>query len=241
MIFLRSALFNVTFFVVGFVMTLIGTVIRLVNPDRVMDIARLWARLNVAALRVICGIQLQVVGRQHLPEGAALIASTHQSAFDTMVWLTLVPRCCYVLKHELLHIPLFGRLIVATRMIPVDRDGGAASLRLLLREGDRAVRESRQIVIFPEGTRSPPGAVLPLQPGVAALAARTGLPVIPVTTDSGYCWSRRAFRKNPGTISIVIQAPLPAGQRRDVLMAQLRAAFTKGAASCAPPGDKCVG
>ncbi len=120
MIALRSALFNATFFLVGFGLTLVGTVVRLVDPDRVMDIARLWARTNLAALRLICGIHLDVTGREHLPDGAALIASTHQSAFDTMVWLTLVPRACYVLKHELLRIPLFGPLITAT---PHDRRG----------------------------------------------------------------------------------------------------------------------
>jgi 1-acyl-sn-glycerol-3-phosphate acyltransferase len=241
MIFIRSALFNLTFFITGLVLTLVGTVVRLVDPERVLDIARLWARLNIGALRVICGIRVDVVGREHLPDGAGLIASAHQSAFDTMVWLTLVPRCCYVVKHELLRIPLFGQLILATGMIALDRARGAASLRRLLREGDRAVRESCQIVIFPEGTRSSPGTVLPLQPGVAALAARTGLPVIPVATDSGFCWSRRAFRKRPGTISIIIRPPLPVGLRREELMRQLRQAFAGGLEGCAYPVDNSVG
>src|SRR6202044_1295043 len=135
--------------------------------------------------RIVCGMHLDVVGLQRIPPGAALIASRHQSAFDTFVWLTLLPRCCYVLKHELVRIPLFGRLIVGAGMIAVDRAAGGSAIRTLLREADRAVREQRQIVIFPEGTRSPPGVVGELQPGVAAMAARTRLPVIPVTTNSG--------------------------------------------------------
>jgi 1-acyl-sn-glycerol-3-phosphate acyltransferase len=154
-------------------------------------------------------------------QGAALIASAHQSAFDTLVWLTLLPRCCYVLKQELVRIPLFGWLIPRTGMIAVDRAGGGAALRHMLREADRAVCEDRQIVIFPEGTRAAPGERLPLQPGVAALAARTKLPVIPVATDSGHCWSRRAFHKLPGTIHVVIQPPIPPGLPRDALMALL--------------------
>ena len=109
-------------------------------------------------------------GREWLPAGGpALIASVHQSAFDTLVWLTLVPRCCYVLKQELLRIPLLGPLMGKTGMIAVDRAAGAGAMRHLLREADRAVREARQIVIFPEGTRGAPGRLLPLQPGVAAL------------------------------------------------------------------------
>jgi 1-acyl-sn-glycerol-3-phosphate acyltransferase len=241
MIFLRSALFNVAFFLIGFALTLAGTLVRLVDPDRVLGVARLWARANLAALRVICGIRLEVTGREHLPPGAALIASNHQSAFDTMVWLTLVPRASYVLKLELLRIPLFGKLLTASGMIAVDREGGAAAVRRLLREGDRAVREARQIVIFPEGTRSPAGAVLPLQPGVAALAARTGLPVIPVVTDSGHCWGRRAFRKQPGCIRLAIHPPLPPGLPRDVLMRRLRQTYMQAPQAACSPGDNSVG
>jgi 1-acyl-sn-glycerol-3-phosphate acyltransferase len=165
---------------------------------------------------------VRLIGAANLPDsGPALIASAHQSAFDTLVWLTLVPRACYVLKQELTRIPLFGWLIPCTRMIVVDRSAGAAAIRHLLREADRAVREDRQIVIFPEGTRAPPGVRLKLQPGIAAMAARSRLPVIPVATDSGRCWSRRAFRKYPGTIRIVVHPPLPAGLPREALMTAL--------------------
>jgi 1-acyl-sn-glycerol-3-phosphate acyltransferase len=215
---LRSALFNVIFFAVSLVLTLAATPTRLMNPDAVLPFAMLWARTLVAAARIICGIRLHVTGLEHIPPGAVLIASRHQSAFDTFVWLTLLPRCCYVLKHELMRIPLFGPLIRATGMIAVDRGNGASALRTLLKEGDRAVREARQIVIFPEGTRNEPGQPGALQPGIAALAIRTGLPVIPVSTDSGRCWGRRAFRKTPGTIHIVVGAPIPSKTERKALM-----------------------
>jgi 1-acyl-sn-glycerol-3-phosphate acyltransferase len=168
---------------------------------------------------------VEVSGAEHLPNGAALIASAHQSAFDTLVWLTLVPRCCYVLKQELLRIPLFGELIKATGMIAIDRASGATALRTLLRGGDRASRESRQIVIFPEGTRASLDAQLPLQPGVAALAARGNLPVIPVATDSGRHWGRRAFHKFPGTIHIVVRPPLRPDLSRSDLMHELALAL----------------
>jgi 1-acyl-sn-glycerol-3-phosphate acyltransferase len=221
MITLRSALYNVVFFVVTFVLTLVATSLRPFSPDAVLWVARLWGRTLVAAARVICGIRLEVSGLENIPPGAALIASRHQSAFDTFVWLSLVPRCCYVLKHELMHIPLFSGAIRATGMIAVDRVGGASAMRILLREGDRAVREARQIVIFPEGTRREPGQPGELQSGIAALAARTGLPVIPVSTDSGHCWGRRAFRKHAGTIHIVIGVPIAARTERKSLMRAL--------------------
>ena len=222
MIVLRSAIFNIVFFVLTTILTLAATVLRWVAPDRILIMPMLWARLMVLAARVICGIRLEVTGLANIPPGAALIASRHQSAFDTFVWMTLVPQCCYVLKQELLRIPLFGKLIILARMIAVDRSAGTAALRTLLREGRRAASEQRQIIIFPEGTRAPPGEMGPLQPGIAALAAHTGLAVIPVATDSGSCWGRRAFRKRPGVIRIVIGTPIPPTLPRTELMAALR-------------------
>jgi 1-acyl-sn-glycerol-3-phosphate acyltransferase len=219
---LRSTLFNLYFFLLTLVLTVgLATPVRLLAPHRVLDVAMLWARLLVTGLRVICGIRLSVQGLERLGPGPALIASTHQSAFDTFVWLTLLPRCCYVLKQELLRLPLFGPLMPLAGMIAVDRRSGASAMRHLLREGQRAVGEQRQIVIFPEGTRAAPGQQLPLQPGAAALAARTGLPVIPAVTDSGRCWGRRAFQKRPGTIHIWLLEPLSSEGGRDRLMHSL--------------------
>jgi 1-acyl-sn-glycerol-3-phosphate acyltransferase len=222
MTFLRSALFNAWFFGISTLITIPGMIAAVVAPRRMISLAILWSRIVLFGLSHICGIRVRVIGRENLPaHGPALIASAHQSAFDTLVWLALVPRACYVMKQELNRIPVFGWLIPLTGMISVDRSAGSAAIRHLLHEADRAVREERQIIIFPEGTRAPPGRPLPLQPGVAALAARTKLPVIPVATDSGRCWSRRAFRKFPGTIHIVIHRPLAAGLKREALMAVL--------------------
>ena len=226
MTFLRSALFNVYFFGVTFVFTVFpATLARLVAPKYVLEVARAWSRVILWGLRVICGIRLHVSGLHHIAPGAALIASRHQSAFDTVVWLSLVPRCCYVLKVELVRIPLFGPLMPLAGMIAVDRSAGASAIRTLVREGQRAMREGRQIVIFPEGTRAGPDAMLPLQPGVAALAAGTGLPVIPVVTDSGQYWGRRAFHKRAGTVHVRVLPPIQREGERAKLMQRLEAAL----------------
>lgn len=219
MILIRSALFNIWFFGVTFVLVFPGTLVGFLAPHLVLPFAMIWVRVVLAGLGPICGIRIVVSGREHLPTaGPALIASRHQSAFDTMVWMTLLPRCCYVAKKELLRIPLFGGLLLRCGTILVDRDGGSATVRDLMREGARAVAESRQIVIFPEGTRADPGAPLALLPGIAALARHTRLDVIPVATDSGRHWGRRSFRKLPGTIHIVIRPKIPAGTSREELM-----------------------
>jgi 1-acyl-sn-glycerol-3-phosphate acyltransferase len=146
-----------------------------------------------------------------------------------------------VVKQELTRIPLFGPLLRAAGMIAVDRMGGGTALRGLIREADQAVREQRQIVIFPEGTRAEPGSQLPLQPGIAALASWTGLPVIPVVTDSGLCWGRRAFRKQPGTIHIRLLAPIPAGLPRQQLMQRLESALRSEVLASGEPVENSVG
>ena len=237
MILLRSALFNAYFVALTLLLGLAGVGFRLLSPGRIPGLTRFWVRAVVGAARVICGIRFRVVGLDRLPPGPCLIAARHQSAYDALVWMLLAPRCCYVLKRELTRIPLVGPLIVRMGMIVVDRERGATAMRALLRQADRAVREGRQIVIFPEGTRAPDQRLLPLQPGVAAIAARTGLPVFPVVTDAWRVWGRRAFRKRPGVVRFVILPPIEAGLAREELMRRLSTALSATPAEVTPPED----
>ncbi len=236
---LRASLFNLYFLILTVAMGLAAFWVRLVAPRHALGYAQRWAGLTLAGLRVLCGIRIVVTGAGHLPAGPVLIASQHRSAFDTLVWMNLLPRPAYVMKRELTRIPLVGPMLLLAGMIPLERQGGAAALRRLLREVDRAVADGRQVVIFPEGTRVVAGQAVALQPGIAALAAHTGLAVLPVATDSGGCWSRRAFVKRPGTIHIDIAAPLPAGLRRPVLLAAITAGWE--AATTGRAVDKAVG
>lgn len=231
MILLRSLAFNLWLYGATLVLSLRYG---LAGPDAASSrrAGQAWARAVLGGLRVICRIDFVVTGAEHLPRGgAALIAPMHQSAFDTAVWVQLVPEFVYVLKKELTWIPLFGRMLGLAGMIAVDRRAGAAAIRGLMRGADAAVAAGRQIVIFPEGTRVAPGVRVKLQPGVAALAARTGLPVIPVVTDSGHFWGRRAFLKRPGTIRVAVLPPLPAGLGREDLMRRLDETFAAGYAA----------
>ncbi|HUB14036.1 MAG TPA: lysophospholipid acyltransferase family protein [Acetobacteraceae bacterium] len=236
---LRSALFNAFFFGSTLLVTLVATAVRLLAPQAVIRVVVAWARLELWAVRVICGIRWRLDGQP--PTGPALIASHHESAFDTLIWLTLVPRPAYVMKQELARIPLFGALTRPAGMIAVNRAGGVAAMRRLVREAAQAVVAQRQIIIFPEGTRAEPGTMLALQPGVAALAAATGLPILPVATDSGRCWGRRAFRKRAGLIRIVMLPPIEPGTSRRESLVRLEAALRNGAAALAHPVDKAVG
>ncbi len=239
---LRAFAFLLYFYGLTLVLGVAGIAVRLFARERAHDFARFWVRLSLAGLAAICGVRFVVTGREHLPgPGAALLASQHQSAFDTLVWFLILPRPSYVMKRELTRIPLFGPLLVPAGMIPVDRSAGAAALRSVLEATQRAAEAGRQIVIFPEGTRVAPGRRVKLQPGIAAVATRLGLPVIPVATDSGLCWGRRAFRKNAGTIHIEVGAPIPSGIPRSALLDRIEAHWRDAEARGFEPVDKSVG
>lgn len=233
---IRSALFNLWFTAATLAYGLVGIAVRVAAPHRALWLARHWINAVLAGARIICGIRIVVIGRENLPDGPALLASQHQSAFDTLVWLTIVPLPSYVFKAELAKIPLFGPMLVPAGQIPLDRGAGFAAIKGLLRGAERAVAAGRQIVIFPEGTRVEPGAQVELRPGVAALAARTGLPIIPVATDSGLRWGRRAFRKNPGPIHIVIGKPIRDAHGQAATLGALRQAWAAGQAEIAGCG-----
>lgn len=224
MVALRSLLFNLAFFGFTALMALAALPLLAAPASWLRAAMRIWADAVVGLLRVLCGVTLVVEGREHLPRsGPALIASRHESTFDTLVWFTLLPDAIYVLKRELFRIPVYGWHARRAGMIGVDRKGAATAMRGLMRAAREAAAAGRQIVIFPEGTRAAPGETLPLQPGILALAKATGLPVIPVATNSGRIWGRRAFLKRPGRITIRILPPLPAEGLMPALEAALRA------------------
>lgn len=231
MIWLRSLLFNAWFFAATFAMGSLGVPVRWLAKRHALWVAQTWAALVLDGAAVLCGIRVVVIGREHLPtSGPALIASQHQSAFDTLIWLRLVPRVAYVFKAELARVPLFGPLLVPAGQIPVDRGASFSAVRSLLRGADRAKADGRQIVIFPEGTRVAHGARSELRPGIAALSSRTGLPVIPVATDSGLRWRRRSFLKRSGPVHIVIGPPIPPGLPVPLLLATLQSRWNEAEA-----------
>jgi 1-acyl-sn-glycerol-3-phosphate acyltransferase len=241
-IFGASLLFNTAFYAVTTAWAVFGyTCLMMSDPDRLILFGRSWARVVLRMLRLICRIDVRITGLEHVPQdGPALIASVHQSAFDTAIWM-LLPRPAYVLKKELLRIPLFGALMRPSGMIVVDRRAGARAIRDLIRDGRRARDDGRQVVIFPEGTRAQPGAPHVIQPGVAALAAAMGVPVIPVATNSGEHWGRKSFLKIPGLIRIAIGPPLPPNLPRAELVQAIQLAWRELEDKLMEPVDKPVG
>jgi 1-acyl-sn-glycerol-3-phosphate acyltransferase len=209
---LRSLLFNIAFFAATALIGIAALPLLLAPPAAMRRVVRFWARSVIWLLRLICGVRVELRGMEHVPPGAAVIVSKHQSAFDTIIWCALRPDVAYVLKKELLAIPVYGWHARKAGMIPVDRAGGGPALRAMLRAAQAALAAGRPVVIFPEGTRTAPGERVPYQPGVVAI-------------DSGRVWGRRAFHKRPGTIRVSALPPLPPGLPRARLLAALEAAI----------------
>jgi 1-acyl-sn-glycerol-3-phosphate acyltransferase len=218
---LRSIVFYICFFfhtvVVGliFVPTYIGPL----HWRRRAHVA--WAKGSMFLARTILGISVRVEGAENLPAGACVLASKHQSAWETIAFAELFWPVQYVLKKELVYIPIFGWALIATGQIIVDRRAGTAAMRQLIREGKRAVQDGTRIPIFPEGTRTQVGTQPPLLPGVVALARHLNLPVVPVALNSGRYWPRSLFGKRPGIITLRIMPPLPSGLGKDDMLKAL--------------------
>jgi 1-acyl-sn-glycerol-3-phosphate acyltransferase len=194
----------------------------LLMPRRVALAAMaLWRRLVLWGLKVICGITFEVRGRQHMPSGGALVAMKHQSMFETIVAWELIPDPAIILKKELVFMPVFGWYALKLKNIVVDRGAHANALRKLLRDAAKRVKQGRQVVIFPEGTRVAPGAKAPYKPGVAALYRELGTPCVPVALNSGLYWPAHGMLRRPGHIVFQILPPIPPGLTRSEFMREL--------------------
>ncbi len=222
MILLRSLIFNAAFFAWTGALLVVSLPLLLGARTPMHRLTIMWARGVARLLRAIVGVRIEVRGRRL--SGPMLVAAKHQSALDTIVFFLVADDPAYVMKKELASIPLYGRCARHQGMLFVDRDAGAAALKRLVADARTACAAGRQIVIFPQGTRTAsfaPAADAPYQPGIAALAQALAMPTTPVALNSGLFWGRRSFLKRPGTIVIEILPDIPAGLKRTEFMRRL--------------------
>lgn len=223
MIAVRSLLFNATTIGWTFLatITLLLPAVLLARPEPIRALGRLWSGVIYRLLKLLCRIDYEVRGLENLPAGPCIIAAKHQSAWDTMIFLHLLDRPCYVLKRELTYFPIIGRALRQIGMISVNRAGGSTALKQLVKDARLRIAEGRAVIIFPEGTRVAPGVSRPYQPGVAALYRDLDVPAVPVGLNSGLFWGRRSIIKTPGRIVMQIQPAIPPGLARREFMARL--------------------
>lgn len=209
----RATLFYLGLAAMTPVFTLLGLLL-LPTPFRLRFAAvSRWAAFNLWWLRLTCNLSFEVVGKENIPEQAAIILCKHQSAWETLALQLVFPAQAWVLKRELLWIPIYGWGLATMNPIAIDRGAGVRALRQLVRQGRRRLEKNIWVVIFPEGTRVAAGQRGIYQPGGGLLAAETGRPVIPVAHNSGWFWPRKSFRKHPGHIHMVIGPPIASAGR----------------------------
>ena len=163
-----------------------------------------WTRIVMWAVWHVLGIRHRVIGRENLPQRAAVVYAKHQSAWETMAPQLLFPPVAYVLKRELLRVPFFGWGLAQMPVIAIDRKAGKDALAQVVEQGQRLLDAGYWVVVFPEGTRTAPGAKRRYKPGGAVLACHQGAPLVPVAHNAGEFWPRNAWIKRPGEIIVSI-------------------------------------
>lgn len=219
----RSLAFAFAFYGWTVVAVLLSFPISLLGTRAVRRWVHSWVRFHRWSAAHLLGVRGRIEGEA--PRGSALVACKHQSMFETLEMVWMLDEPAIVLKRELIDIPLWGWVVRRYGVIPVDRSGGAAALRRMMRAAEAAIGEGRPLLIFPEGTRVPAGERPPLQPGFAGLYRALGLPVVPVAVDSGRLWPRHRFVKRPGIVTFRFGEKVPPGLPRGEIEARVHDAI----------------
>ncbi|MBV9078026.1 MAG: 1-acyl-sn-glycerol-3-phosphate acyltransferase [Methylobacteriaceae bacterium] len=222
MLLLRSLIFNAVFYL-NLALRLIPAIGTFLLPRRaIIRTAQAWGRSSVSLMERIVGTKAEFRGLENIPSGGLLVAAKHHSFWETFALLPIFDDPTFVMKRELSWIPVFGWLTTKAGMIPIDRGGGAAAIARMNRHALQAVRDGRQILIFPEGTRRSAGAEPAYRNGIAHLYRQLGVPCLPVALNSGAFWPRRSFLRRPGTIVVEILPPIQPGLEREAFMRELQ-------------------
>ena len=218
MLFVRTLIFNLLFAFSAAALTLAAAPGLLMHYSAVIWFKQLWLRIILGLTRVVIGIDCEVRGRDKIPDGPVIFAAKHQSAWDTMALSLAHPKCAFVLKRELIWLPVWGWYLLRLGMIPIDRSKGISSLKKITKDAGKLAGRGQSILIFPQGTRTPPGADRPYLPGVAAIYKGANVPVVPVAINSGLFWPRKLMHKQPGIITVEYLEPIEPGLDRRTFM-----------------------
>jgi 1-acyl-sn-glycerol-3-phosphate acyltransferase len=221
-ILIRSIVFNVLFYLNTIAHLIAGLPTFFMPYRAIVAVAKSWGRVNLVLLRVVAGIDCEIRGREKIPKGPLIVASKHQSAWETFALLPLLENPLFILKRELQWIPIFGWLTIKGRMVPVHRGGGTQAMLDMIERARTELADNRQLIIFPEGTRRPAGAEPRYKIGVAHLYAAEDVPCVPIALNSGLFWPRRSLRRYPGTVVAEILDPIPPGLSKDDFFARLQ-------------------
>lgn len=210
---LRSMIFTALFFLTTAIYGVIVLSLSWLPTLKLYAVPRSWARVVLWLLRKLCGLDYRVQGRERLPAGAHVAMWKHSSSWETVAQALICPPQAWVLKRELMWIPIVGWAIHFLKPIAINRGAGAAAVNQVVNQGKARLALGLWILIFPEGTRVAPGETKKYGLSGALLASRAGCKVIPVAHNAGVFWPRRGWLKKRGTIDVVIGPPIEAHNR----------------------------
>ena len=237
----RGLAFNFAFFAWTAIAGTVGLPFLIAPRPVTMRFGQFWARSVLVLLRMLVGLDHEIRGLDRIPRTGCIVAMKHQSAWDALILPIVLNDPAIVIKRELLLLPFYGWYAARAGSIVVDRKAGAGALRQMVAAARPVVAEGRPIVIFPQGTRVTPGALMPYLPGVAALYQSLGVPLVPAAVNSGLFWGRRAFVKRPGRIVLEFLDPIPPGRTRRQLMAELEERIETATMALERQADRAVG
>ncbi|MEM7766017.1 MAG: lysophospholipid acyltransferase family protein [Pseudomonadota bacterium] len=198
---------------------------------------RVWTRLVRWGLEVICGIRTEIRGSGNLPAGPVVYAAKHQCMWDVFIPFLILKDPVITMKRELLWYPFVGWYALRLQMIAIDRGGLSRTIKSMLAQASERAKENRQFVIYPEGTRHPPGAKTTyFSAGIGAFYKHLELQVVPVATNSGLCWPAKGIVRHPGTIVFDILPPIEPGLDRKTLMRRLESSIEPASAALLEEG-----
>ncbi len=221
--FVRSLLFDFLFYLSTSFIVLFFSPFLLLPVKKRFIVPQLWAKWTLLLAKHILGLHCKVVGTENLPKGPFIVASKHQSAWETIILNMITPYSVFILKRELLRIPILNFYLIGLKAIAVKRGGGSKTVEDMLQQAKKVISQDLSIIIFPEGTRGFVGQKTTYRQGVGNLYQELDVPVVPIALNSGLFWGRRSFLKTSGEVLVEILPPIYPGLEKEEFMKTLKA------------------
>ena len=212
LIFFRSIIFNLLFFIVSIFIGLLFSPC-LLSSSLTRIISHKWAKVSIFLLNKICKIEIEIDkdNFKKFNSSQVLFAVRHESVLETILFLTYFPDIKYIVKKELLYVPFYGLFVWRCGHIIIDRKARSKTIFLMLKKIKKNLAKKENLVLFPHGTRVKSHSNVNIKPGIYAIYKHLNIPVVPVFMNSGHVWDRKGFIKKPGKVKVIFFDPIKSG------------------------------
>ena len=209
MLFFKSLIFWIIFLISILLLSPVLIFLRIFSYSLALSIAKIWAFIIIKSLKFFCSLEYKIIGKKNLNFSDNIIFSKHQSTWETIFFILLIPKPVFVVKKELMFIPLFGWCLYLLGNIGIDRNSGHKAIKKMILDGNNLIKKGHTIIVFPEGTRVSCKSKTVIKKGGLLMTKSMNLGVVPITHDAGKYWPKHSFIKYPGTIKMIIGKPIP--------------------------------